>query len=246
MLVDLHVHVPPRGADIEALLAKAPSLGLDGLAIVADGAFAKPGDVRERGGVRLFVGAEVATDRGHYLVFVPNPASLPPFDELFGPRTNGVWPVRDVLARTLALGGAVVAAHPYDAQVEHPGGDILFTLPHLAAVEAVNPRHPPSFSFAAVDAAETLGLPCVGGSGARTLEELGKAATLFTVDLADEAALVDALRSGACWPVEFGQPSKDLLRRSSQPAPRDGERERAPSGPPRGDGGDQRRRRRRR
>jgi len=214
MLVDLHTH-PSASLPLEELLARARACRLDGVVLAGDSAFHPVGSVREKDGVRLFSAAEVPTDRGHYLVVVPDPDRLPPLDELFGLPTGGVWPVRDVLARTRALDGAVVALHPYDASVPHPGGDILFTLPHLTAVEVVNPRHPPAYAPLAVEAAETLGLPGVAGSGARFAEEVGRAATLLAADPRDEAGLVEALRSGACWAVEFDAPPAHLSRRSS-------------------------------
>ena len=229
MLIDLHVHAAPRGPSLEGLLARGPVAGLDGAAVVGEDAFA---DVRGRRGreeLALFAGAQVTTDRGLYLVFVPEPDRLPPLDQLFGPRVDGTWPVRDVLARARALGGAVGAAHPYDLEVFPPGGDILFTLPHLTAIEAVFAGRPPTLSYPAVEAAETLGLPCVGGSGARAEGEVGRAATLFAGEVRDEAGLVEALQSGACWPVELSAPPRELLRRSSSAhpggptaAPRDG------------------------
>jgi predicted metal-dependent phosphoesterase TrpH len=238
MLVDLHVHAGPGALDPEAVLARAPALGLEGVALVGDDALPDVSSLRGRA-VKVFAGIEATTDRGHYLVFLPEPHRLPPLTELFGPREAGPWAVRDVLARAKALGGAVVAAHPYDPTVPHPGGDIVYTLPTLAAVETVNPRRAPGIQYAAVEAAETLGLPAVGGSDARhSLEELGTAATLFAEPIEDEAGLVAALRSGHCWPVEFGEPGADLLRRGGG---------RPGSFPPRseGAGGGGRRRRRR-
>lgn len=244
MLVDLHVHAGDGALDFEAVLARAPSLGLEGVVFVGDDRLPDVRAVRGRA-VRAFAAAEVTTDRGHYLVFLPEPDALPPLTELLGPRTDAGFSIRDVLARVRALGGAVVAAHPYDATIPHPGGDILFTLPSLAAVESVNAKRGADIAHAAIEAAETLGLPCTGGSDARTrIEDVGRAATLFTRAIDDEAGLVAALRAGACWPVEFGDPPAELSRRRSNP-PRDA----LPAGAPpsrEGSGSRSGRRRRRR
>lgn len=247
MLVDLHVHAD-AATNPDALLARARTLGLEGLAVVGDDGFPDLAPLRAAAGtLPLFAGAEVTTDRGHYLVFVPRPELVPSMEQLFGERVDGTWPVRDVVVRTRAVGGAVVAAHPYDPAIEHPGGDILFTLPSIHAVESVNGRHPQASPHAAIEAAETLGLPCVGGSDARTTEELGRAATLFAERLADEVDLVEALRAGTCWPVDFAKPAEHLTRRAqsgqaSEPRPQ------SESGAPRegGGGGNGGRRRRRR
>ncbi len=215
MLVDLHVHAGPRGLLIEAVASRAAAVGLGGVAVLGEQALAEvPSQLRSTADLIVFAGAHVSTDRGHYLVFLPKPAEIPSLDALFGERVQGVWAIRDVLARTRAAGGAVIAANPYDATIPHPGGDILYTLPGLTAVESVNTSCPAEIAYPAIEAAECLGLPCVGGSGARkTVEDVGSGATLFTRRLHNEAELVAALRSGACWPVQFGAPSPELLRR---------------------------------
>jgi hypothetical protein len=246
MIVDLHVHAGPGGLPLDGVIARAAVAGLQGVVLVGDDAFPKVDRAAVVSPIRLFFAAEVTTDRGHYLVFLPSPEALPPLTEVFGAKVDGAWAVRDVLARTQALGGAVVAAHPYDDSIALPGGDILFTLPKLAAVEALNARHPPALSYAAVEAAETLGLPSVGGSDARhDLAHVGRAATLFAEPLTDDQSLIDALRSGACWPMDFSEPNRELLRRGPSPAREAGAPH--PSGPPRegGGGGSGRRRRRR-
>ena len=249
MLVDLHTHPDDVSLPLEALLQRARETQLDGVVLARHGAFHPLPEPRVQHGVRLFCAAEVPTDRGHYLVIVPDAQRLPALEELFGLPVGGIWPVRDVMARTRALDGAVVALHPYDANVPHPGGDILFTLPHLTAVEVVNPRHAPTYGPLAMEAAETLGLPAVGGSGARTPDEVGRGATLLAAEVQDEAELVEALRSGSCWPVDFSAPPEGLGRRgpssaSRAPAPAAA----IPSDASRSgaDGGAKRRRRRRR
>src|SRR5438034_533118 len=135
MLVDLHVHpeAAPRNSagapDWAALCERAAALGLAGVAVVGDGVLPDADPAAGKAfSVRLFRGVELDTDRGHYLVFLPKPAELPPMAELFGGPSDPPRAVRDVLARAAALGGAVVAAHPYDRTVEHPGGDIVYTL----------------------------------------------------------------------------------------------------------------------
>lgn len=218
MLVDLHTHLDPLSLDAASLSARADEVGVEGIVFVGRGALPDLSSL-SAASPALFAAAEVETDRGHYLVFFPEPARIESLETVFGERVDGVWPVRDVVARTRALGGAVVAAHPYDPTVPRPGGDILFTLPSIQAVETVTPRHPSASSHAAIEAAETLGLPCVGGSCATALEELGTAGTLFTRPLADCADLVAALRSGACWAVEFGHPPDHLARKGPQPRP---------------------------
>jgi hypothetical protein len=247
MLVDLQVHVGESGLPLQAALDRAAAIGLDGIVAVADDAVPKL-PAQANGSVRVFAGAVVSTDRGLYLTFFRAPNEVPSLEELFGPRRDGVWPVRDVMARTHAIGGAVVAVAPYDPTVAHPGGDILYTLPSLAAVQSISPAHPAAPVEPAIEAAECLGLPCVGGSGARhSVEEIGRGATLFAQALQNEQELVNALLAGACWPVEFSAPPTGLMQRGRGVAPPP--KEASAGGPPPSapaPEGERRRRRRRR
>lgn len=217
MLVDLHVHARPDGAAPEALLDRAVALELDGVAVVADDAFADTWPLRDEAktrGVLLLSGAELATDRGHFLVFLPRPETLPPVDEIFGQPGEHGFSLRDVALRTHVLGGALVAAHPYDKGTPRALADAIYTVRHLTAVEAVNGDRGYPTGRGAIEAADALGLPCIGGSDARALDDVGRAATLFGMHVSDEASLVEALKAGACWPVEFASPPGDLERRN--------------------------------
>jgi hypothetical protein len=124
------------------------------------------------------------------------------------------------------MGGAVVAAHPYDRSIERPGGDVLFSLDGLSAVEGLDARRKPAANDLAVEAADHMGLPCVGGSGAReSLGEIGKAATLFRDLVRTEADLVAQLRSGTVFSVAIGvTPGPAEARSPRGPGDRRGER----------------------
>src|SRR5437870_2220023 len=64
MLIDLHVHSHlTRGCSLDpkAILTRAETHGLDA-----------------RSKVKVFVGLELATDRGQYLCFFPDPMKAPP------------------------------------------------------------------------------------------------------------------------------------------------------------------------
>lgn len=207
MLIDLHVHVGDKGLNPAEVVQRARELRLDGVVLVDDDRFPDPATLPASDGVRVLAAAEVLTDRGHYLLFLPRPRELPPIAEILGPRSEKGWSVRDVLVRAEALGGAVVAAHPYDREIPNPGGDILYTLRRLTAVEAVNARRGFEIGAPAIEAADILGVACTGGSDAReALDEVGSAATLFARRIDDEEQLIDALKSGQCWPVEAGTP----------------------------------------
>jgi hypothetical protein len=227
MLIDLLVPAPAanRLGDYARRAAKA---GLDGLGLVGDGAFASLGDTRELEGVKLFAGAQVSTDRGLFALFVPTAGTLPPLEEWL-PREDGVFVARDVLARIEALGGAAVAVRPYDPGVKPGGGDVLYAIGPVTAVQSVSPHEAPALSIPAVEVAETLGVPGVGSSVATALEAIGTAATLFSHAIADEADLVEALKAGHCWPVDFTgtrTPGRGPSTRPSAPSADQGEPER--------------------
>lgn len=235
MLIDLLVPAPPA-ARLADYVRRAAAAGLDGLGLLGEGGFAPPGATPEPEGLRLFSGARVATDSGLFALFVPSPGTLPPLEEWL-PKVGDLFSARDLLARVEALGGAVVALRPYDAAVVPAGGDILYAIGPVTAVQSVGPHEAPALSLPAVELAETLGVPGVGGSGAQAPELVGTAATLFSHTIADEADLVEALKAGHCWPVDFTgtrTPGRGPERRAA-----------APSAPEGGEGERRRRRRRR-
>jgi len=208
MLIDLHVHTNhTRGCTATAreVVRRAREVGLDGVVITDLNTLEGLGEVREAAREERFLalcGLEVATDRGHFLCFFPDPARVPVPAQAFGSATP--WPVREVLGRVQALGGVAVAAHPYDKSIERPSGDVIFTLDGLSAIEGLNARRKGPANDLAVEAADHMNLPCTGASGAHELEEIGKAATLFKEPIASEADLVAQLRAGAVFAVAIG------------------------------------------
>lgn len=226
MLIDLHVHshhtqgvtLTPRDA-----VRRAREAGLDGIVLTDLNTLEGLAEVQAAAREESFLamcGVELATDRGHYLCYFPDPSRVPNPPQIFG---TTPWPVREVLARVAEMGGVAVAAHPYDKSIERPSGDFIFTLDGLAALEGLNARRGGPANDLAVEAADHMSLPCIGASGAHQLDEIGKAATLFKEPVAGEPDLVRQLRSGSVFCVAIGP----------QPAPRSG-------GPPGGRPGERR------
>ena len=208
MLVDLHVHsqyTPGCHLTPRDVLRRAREAGLDGVVFTDLNTLDGLSEIREAGvaeGILALCGAEIATDRGHYLAFFPDPEKVPALPQIFG---TPPWPVREVLAKVVAMGGAVVAAHPYDKSIERPGGDVIFTLEGLSAVEGLEARRNGATNDLAVEAADHMGLPCVGASGARdSLGDIGKAATLLRDPVRSEADLVAQLKAGTVFCVALG------------------------------------------
>jgi hypothetical protein len=133
--------------------------------------------------------------------------------------------VREVVRRVLELGGVVVAAHPYDKSIERPSGDFIFTLEGLSALEGLNARRKGPGNDLAVEAADHMNLPCVGGSGAGpSLDDIGKAATLFREPVANEADLVRQIRAGQVFCVAIGVKPQPQAQGSHGPRGGRGER----------------------
>ena len=208
MLIDLHVHsrnTPGCLLTPRDVLRRAREAGLDGVAFTDMNTMEGIADIREAGaaeGILALCGVEIATDHGHYLAFFPHPERVPALPQIFG---TPPWPVRDVLAKVADMGGAVVAAHPYDKSIERPGGDVIFTLEGLSAVVGLDARRKGSTNDLAMEAADHMGLPSVGGSGARdSLDDIGKAATLFRDPVRNEADLAAQLKAGTVFCVAIG------------------------------------------
>jgi hypothetical protein len=208
MLIDLHVHSHhTRGCSLlpRDVVRRAKEVGLDGVVFTDTNTLDGLEEIRAAGREESFLAlcaVELTTDRGHYLCYFPDPSRVPAPPQIFG---STPWPVQEVLRRVSEMGGVVVAAHPYDKSIERPGGDVVFTLSGLAAVEGLNARCKPAINDLAMEAADHMSLPCVGSSGAQdSLDDLGKAATLFREPVATEADLVTQLRSGTIFCAAIG------------------------------------------
>jgi predicted metal-dependent phosphoesterase TrpH len=251
MIIDLHVHSRfTRGCDLDpgVLIKRARDVGLDGLCFTELNSIDGAAELHALGaslgrslGVAVFVGLELATDRGHYLCYFPDPEAIPDPVQMWGSNADRPWPVGETLARATALGAVIVAAHPYDRETPPAPGDFIYGLKGLSAVEGYNARRKPQLNSVATEAAESLRLPCIGCSDARNdVAELGKAATLFQANIQDEAGLCQALRGGRYWPLIFGPPPVGLIGGSASgpgtQRPRSGGGPRGQSGRRRGEG----------
>ncbi|HVE82110.1 MAG TPA: PHP domain-containing protein [Myxococcales bacterium] len=227
MLIDLHAHSHlSKGCELspKAVLERAAQHGLDGVAFTetntqdgCDELF----EIGQSSKVKVFVGLELLTDKGQYLCFFPRPELAPEPVQMWGSNREKPWSAAECLPKVKSLGAAIVAARPYDRDFPNPAGDYVLTLQCLSAVEGYNPKVRQTANDLAVEAAESLRLPCVAGSDARTaLDEVGRAATLFKRPVATQKELVDALLGGDYWAVAVG----DIPRLT--PAGRDSDRER--------------------
>jgi len=212
MLIDLHVHSylsRDCPLDPKAVLQRAESFGLDGVAFTEtntqDGCDELL-ELRRTTKLKIFVGLELATDRGQYLCFFERPERAPEPVQLWGSNREKAWSADECLPRLKALGAAIVAARPYDRDHPNPASDYIKSLKLLSAIEVYNPKVRLGANEAALEAAYAMKLPGVGGSDARTsIDEVGYAATLFEQPVSTQAELVKALLGSAYYPVQMGE-----------------------------------------
>ena len=198
VLIDFHVHssydplIPLAPADV---LNKAQQSGLDGICLTDIHSVSVEPELLQLAKLSNFVvlvGFEAVTDRGHYLVFDPEPNSLPKISNWLRFDQNGRAQFESLRSAVETRGGIIIATHPYDRTVPDFPGDNLLRLSGLAAIETLNGRRDTLINDLAEEAAAALGLPAVGGSDARTdLNEIGKVATLVRGTVDSEARLIE-------------------------------------------------------
>ncbi len=211
MLIDLHVHSYLSGdcqLDPGLILKRAETLGLDGVAFTEtntqDGCEELLA-LQQKSPVRIFVGMELATDKGHFLCFFLQPHLVPDPVQVFGSNRGRAWAAAEILPQMKAMGAQIVAARPFDRDLPSAPRDAIRNMDFLAAIEVYNPKVRPGGNEAALLTATAMRLPGVAGSDAKQgLDELGTAATLFLGEVRTQADLVDALAQGEMFPVQMG------------------------------------------
>jgi predicted metal-dependent phosphoesterase TrpH len=211
MLIDLHAHSHlSNGCDLnpKAVLERAAAHGLDAVCFTETNTQDGCDELFDLGAtskVKVFVGLELLTDKGQYLCFFPRPELAPEPVQMWGSNREKPWSAAECLPKVKSLGAAIVAARPYDRDFPNPAGDYILTLQCLSAVEGYNPKVRQTANELAVEAAESLRLPCVGGSDARaSLDEVGRGATLFKNPIQTQKDLVAAILGGEYWAVAVG------------------------------------------
>lgn len=258
MLVDIHAHserTPGVAFSAQAVLKKARQTGLDAVCFTDREATAHAADLIRLGaqeGVEVFVGLELSTDHGVLLGFAPKIDAFYLREQWRSLLSTGTPSAQAVIDLFEQIGGAVLAAYPYDMEIPWASGDRLFALKGLHGLECYVPRLPMMRNAMAIEAAQALNLPMAGGSDVKDrLDVVGQSATLLTTTVSNQQELVDALRNGSYWAtavnVDFGasdaveEPQRRERRRSSSDrGGRSGDRgDRGDRGGDRGDrGGD--------
>lgn len=200
MAVDLHVHTSrsSRCSSLtpEEMIAGAPALGLDAVAVTEHGTHDGARLASRLGleaGFTVFRGIEVCTPEGDMIVFGS--------EADFGPELA----FRKLLELVEADGGLVIAVHPMRGYWGHhrkyKGFPSREALRQVHAIEVLNGGCSRQQNDLAAEIASRLGLPGVGGSDAHSLPELGSCVTFLPEPARGEKELVEMIRAGWCRPA---------------------------------------------
>jgi hypothetical protein len=209
MLIDLHVLI--HDGDTDALLETIPATLVDAFCLVDMGKLPDPTFVEaaRSHGKKIFVAAQVALEKGHILVY-------PPAEETdLEPLLTGSDD--DKLRTLLEAGCALIACHPYDKSTDYSLGDLVVQFTALHAAQIVNAGSVQAANDLALEVVENLDIAAAGGTGSDG--PLGKAATLFSSNVATQAELVEEIKRGDCWAVSLGSEDRwtSVERRPEKP-----------------------------
>ena len=200
MKIDLHSHTLPLSTcstmSVEELIETAKERGLDGVCLTEHN---KPWDesevmrLRDKFAFRLFRGMEVTTKDGDILVFGLHE------------ETDEILTSAELRRRIADKGVYMIAAHPFR-------GFLMFGFSHLSlsperaaerpifqavdAIEAYNCKVSRQETDMAFEVAAGLGLPCVAGSDAHKVADVGRLYTSFEKEISTEEELIAELVAG--------------------------------------------------
>ena len=217
MLIEIHGN--PGTLSPEDFAAAVADSGLDAVVITrtnnADGldAYANALDAED---IDAYLGVELSLDRGSVVYIPSDPATLSGGN---WSGDDGQWTVDTLNHRAAELDGALVVAHPYFKSDEPAMGDRVYRIQGLHGVVTRIGRGRSNWDRLADQvAAKRSGSRLASAGG--VLEHLGCAATVVPDTVESQADLVNALRDGACLPVELDDPAAPRDREPPRPISR--------------------------
>lgn len=195
ILIDIHVHTAEYSCDstlrINDAVERAIEAGLDGICVTDHeslGVVEVAADLTRRSGLLVIPGAEINTFEGDFLVF-----------------GLAVLPIRSISARELIklvnmAGGFAVAAHPFRNNGRGAGSTVT-EIGSKVGIEVLNGRTDSFQNRQAMDLAARTGFPCLGGSDAHNVFEIGRFATRFDRPVRGLKDFIEASRNGETTPV---------------------------------------------
>ncbi|MDG2307027.1 MAG: PHP domain-containing protein [Candidatus Binatia bacterium] len=209
MILDLHLHSElsdDSRAKVETylkiLMRKREERPLDGIVVTEHRRFDLDVDYRaleDQYELRVLRGAEVESEYGHILLYGVNEDILGRFDF-----TDIRLPAQEVISEVERLGGIATPCHPGRSNVGLCAHyESKPALEGVIAVEALNGGSKGPENDRVQDLMTDHGYFGFGGSDSHLASFIGICATDFEDDIADEQALVSALKAGRYKAVDF-------------------------------------------
>jgi predicted metal-dependent phosphoesterase TrpH len=196
MRIDLHCHSTnsyDNYLDPWDVIFRARDLTFDGICFTEQ-LFYKASSFVERidpsDGFLILRGIEISTDRGHLLVYGVKDDSWNTWRKGF---YLDIFQVMDHIHRAR---GICVPAHPFRGW-DALGREIL-TMRGFDAIETHNGLSSGAENTRAVEAAQVLGLPSVGGSDCHRVDHVGKAFTVFDSPVRAIEEVIEEIKAGNC------------------------------------------------
>jgi len=210
MLIDRHAHTWPRSHDSvlspDELVVRAKQAGLDAIVFTEHDTLWDEASIRalcEKHHFLVLAGVEISTDEGHMLVFGID-------KYVFGMHRS------EELARYVeAVGGAMVAAHPYRRQMpwyirneeeyeqalERAARNPAYRF--CDALEELNGRGSDRENAFSKRLCERMGMPGTAGTDSHAIQDIGRCATYFEREIHDVRDLIREIKAGRFYAVDL-------------------------------------------
>ena len=203
MLIDLHAHTWPRSHDSvlnpDDLITRAKAAGLDAIVFTEHDTVwdhKSVEELRAKHNFLVLAGVEISTDDGHILAFGID-------KYVFGMHRS-----RELASYAERVGGVLVAAHPYrrqmpwfsrndeeyQAALEKASRNPAYQF--VKGLEELNGRGSDKENEFSRRLCDMMLLPGTAGTDSHAISDLGKCATYFEREIADERELIEELRAG--------------------------------------------------
>lgn len=206
-VIDLHLHTSPASpcasSSVDEMIIEAKRVGLNGVCL-SDHNYVWSAEtvqaLREKHDFLVLRINEIVTEQGDMLVFG------------FYEDVQGIIKLSELQKRVAAVGGFIVAAHPFRGFLTFGADDVGLTPEKAMAremfkwvngVESLNGKVTVTENGLAQSVASGLGLPATGGSDAHDISTVGVCATVFEQKINSEEDLLAALHTGKYRPVNF-------------------------------------------
>jgi predicted metal-dependent phosphoesterase TrpH len=195
MIIDMHVHSKyshDSTAEPEEIIRKCLNLGIGGVCFTEHHSYLSSSLVEKLPdfGVKVFRGAEVATNKGHILIYGVEDDSWNMWDGIKGNFMDAQTLIDDVNYQ----GGACVLAHPFRKNHDF---DELIKLKGLVAIESYNGKNSSTTRIVRnKKLIKKMGLNNIGGSDAHVVENVGSCYTVFEKEIVTISDLVNELKRG--------------------------------------------------